>query len=296
MRQATHALQEALDRAGITSPIADTRDLTGGCIHQVMRLTLEDETNLVAKITTAGQASLFEEEASGLRALAETETVIVPRPLATVTTGDSAVLLMEAITPARATDEAWRRFGEDLADLHAAPAGSQYGSEMDNHLGTTPQPNEWCESWVEFNRKHRLGHQVSLAESRGVLRNGEAQRVRSLIDRLEELIPDRPKPARLHGDLWAGNAMPTVDGSGRHRIAVIDPAMYVGDGWADIAMMRLFGGFSASCFNAYAAKIDDHEEVETRIAVYQLYHVLNHVNLFGRGYAAQAMTIVDRLR
>jgi len=109
------------------------------------------------------------------------------------------------------------------------------------------------------------------------------------------MIPDRPKPAWLHGDLWSGNALPTTDADGSSRIAVIDPAAYIGDGWADIAMMRLFGGFPAACFHAYEQCVDDDDRIEKRIAVYQLYHVLNHLNLFGRGYAGQALAIADRL-
>jgi fructosamine-3-kinase len=289
------SLRRALKVAGLDAAITGTRDLSGGCIHQVMQVTLADGAAVVAKIARGEQASLFEEEAAGLAALAQTSTVIVPRPLSRVTEGGAAVLLMEMIPHGPSSDTGWRRLGEELAALHAADAGDRYGFDMDNHLGTTHQPNDWCESWVEFNREYRLGHQVRLAEGRGLLRGAEASRIRTVMEKLDDMIPDRPKPALLHGDLWSGNALPTVDKEGEPRVAVIDPATYIGDGWADIAMMRLFGGFSASCFEAYAANVDDHERIDTRIAVYQLYHVLNHVNIFGRGYAAQAMALAGRL-
>ena len=135
--------------------------------------------------------------------------------------------------------------------------------------------------------KHRLGHQLALARSRTLLSDEEANSVEGVIDRLAGLIPRRPRGSLLHGDLWSGNALPTRDG----RIGVIDPACSVGDGLADIAMMRLFGGFPEACFEAYSSSIDDHESVETQVAVYQIYHLLNHVNLFGRGYVGQVMEV-----
>jgi fructosamine-3-kinase len=251
----------------------------------------------VAKTNDAGRLGLFREEAAGLEALARTKTVLVPEPLV-VTAGSSvAVLLMTAMNTDRVGQEAWTRFGRELAALHGSEPhdGSGYGFETDNHLGTTLQPNRWHDDWVRFNAERRLGHQLTLATDRSLLDSPETRRVERVIDRLEHFIPRRPRPALLHGDLWSGNALAAVDGTGAERIAVIDPACSYGDGWADIAMMRLFGGFSPGCFDAYAAEVDDREGIEARIAVYQLYHVLNHVNLFGRSYVPQAMALAASL-
>ncbi|MHC4967087.1 MAG: fructosamine kinase family protein [Planctomycetota bacterium] len=290
------AIDEALREAGVDGPVTATRDLSGGCIHRVRELTLAGGTQLVAKITDADQVGLFREEAAGLEALAATRTVLVPRPLAVTAGGSASVLLMTAITHGRAGPRAWGRFGQELAALHGAdPAtGSGYGFALDNHLGTTPQPNPWHDDWVRFNTDCRLGHQLTLAARRNLLSGAEARRVERVIDRLETLIPRRPKPALLHGDLWSGNAI-AADEAGDERVAVIDPACSYGDGWADIAMMKLFGGFPSGCFDAYAAETEDRDGLETRLGVYQLYHVLNHVNLFGRGYAGQAMALVGAL-
>jgi len=285
------AIQKAVADVGLAGEVESIEPLSGGCIHNASRIRLSDGRTLVAKSAGAGAAAQFEEEATGLNALADTGKVVVPRALGVTRDDSSAVLLMEHIESAPTSDDAWRRLGEDLADLHAVDVGDRYGFEIDNHLGSTPQPNGWMDDWVEFNREHRFGHQLRLAASSGKLNDREAQAVERLVERLDTLIPRRPKPALLHGDLWSGNALPTTGG----RVAVIDPAPYIGDGWADIAMMRLFGGFAASCFDAYAARADDHDGVDQRVAVYQLYHVLNHVNIFGRGYAGQAMSILRRL-
>jgi protein-ribulosamine 3-kinase len=292
------AIERALADAGLTSSIRNVRELSGGCIHRVCEVTLEDNSRIVAKMNRADQIGLFEEEAAGLQALAETDTVLVPRALGVGAWEGTAILLMTALAqaaPGGADADAWRRFGEELAALHAADVGGRYGFHADNHLGSTCQPNTFCEDWIEFNARFRLGFQVELGRRNGLLHNDEARRLERVIDRLEEFIPTAPKPALLHGDLWSGNALPTTDEQGEARIAVIDPATYIGDGWADIAMMRLFGGFSSSCFDAYARAVDDHDRLEQRIAVYQLYHVLNHVNIFGRGYAGQAMGLAGSL-
>lgn len=293
--------------------VREVADLTGGCIHRVLRVTLDDGRAFVAKIADADTLTVFEEEAVGLHALADTRTVVTPRPLDVRAGGGQAVLLIEAVESAPASDQGWRRFGEDLAALHerSVSAGShdaggssahgsrlRYGFPHDNHLGTTPQPNAWCDDWVRFNAERRLGHQLRLATTTHALTGDEADLMQRVIDRLDLLIPRTPRPSLLHGDLWSGNALPTRDDRGNDRVAVIDPACSIGDGWADIAMMRLFGGFPDVCFDAYRGSLHDpppRDDVDMRMTVYQLYHVLNHVNIFGRTYASQATALARRL-
>lgn len=285
------AIDAALQQAGLPANITARRSLAGGCIFNVEALTLEDGRIVVAKTGSSSDATIFREEAAGLHALADTKTVAVPAPLAAVEVNGAAALVMTFLERGDADEGAWRNFGSDLAKLHAVDVGRRYGFEMDNHLGSTPQPNAWMDDWVSFNVECRFQHQARLAKQSGVLDASELKRIDVLCAALDQHLPRHPKPALLHGDLWSGNAMPTAEG----RIAVIDPAVYVGDGWADIAMMKLFGGFSPGCFAAYAEGVDDHVSVNERIAVYQLYHVLNHCNLFGRGYAGQAMALLSRL-
>jgi fructosamine-3-kinase len=289
------AIDAALAEAGVEATVVTRRPLSGGCIHDVQRLELSDGRVLVAKIAGRADRAMLEEERAGLETLAATATVHVPTPLAVAGDAAGVVLLMTEMPAGHATDEAWTAFGRELAALHAVDVGPRYGFKTDNHLGRTPQPNGWCDEWVTFNREHRLGHQVSLAESRGLFRGDEASRLRHVVDRLDEVLPATPRRSLLHGDLWSGNALASVDADGCNRIAVIDPAPSIGDGWADIAMMQLFGGFPASVYAEYGRAVDDHDGVERRIAAYQLYHVLNHLNLFGRGYATQAMSLAGRL-
>lgn len=289
------AIRAALDKAGITATVASTRNLSGGCIHEVVELTLSDDRKLVVKIGPSSCRSVFEEEFRGLESIGRTETVPVAQPLAAACAGGAAVLLMTALDSTTAEPSMWQEFGEQLAAMHQFPVGDRYGFEIDNHLGPTQQINTWSDDWVAFNADHRLGFQLALAQRNRILTVDEGATVQRVIDRLDRFIPRRPRPSLLHGDLWSGNALPARVGS-VSLIAVIDPAPYIGDGWADIAMMQLFGGFPAGCISAYRRMIGGTNDVEQRIAVYQLYHLLNHANIFGRGhYMGQVMHMVRRL-
>lgn len=285
------AIAEALRAANLSNTIRSRRNLSGGCIFNVEVLALDDGRVVVVKSGGGEAETIFREESAGLKALAATNAVLVPETLGEACVDGHAMLLLSYIAPGNADRSSWQSFGCDLARLHSCNVGDRYGFDHDNHIGATPQPNGWMDDWVEFNRAHRIGYQTRLAAGRGLLSKSQTNRLDGLCDQLEKYIPHRPKPAQLHGDLWSGNALPAENG----RVAVIDPAVYVGDGWADIAMMQLFGGFPAECINAYRELNDDQENLAERIAVYQLYHVLNHVNLFGGGYVSHAMGLLDRL-
>ncbi|MEM7260755.1 MAG: fructosamine kinase family protein [Planctomycetota bacterium] len=288
------AISGALAAAGFDSGVRDSSPLSGGCIHAVHRVDLNDGTSLVAKVAGASQRSLLEEEALGLESLAATGTVAVPTSFGVFAASDQVVFLLEYLEPARADDTAWRAFGRALAALHQTAVGERYGFAMDNHIGATPQRNRECDDWVEFMARQRLGPQIEWAVGRGQLTAEEARAVERVIDGLDGWLDRRVFPSLLHGDLWSGNAMGTaVDGG--TTVAVIDPAPSIGDGWADHGMMRLFGGFAPGAFDAYAEMIEPPDDLERRIALYQLYHVLNHVNLFGRGYAGQAVSLAREI-
>jgi fructosamine-3-kinase len=279
----------------VGSPLRDLVDLSGGCIHTVQRATGADGAQVVIKSNTAEALAFFEEEALGLTQLAATETVCVPTPIGCAGDDECAVLVMPYLPPGAADAEVWSRFAEALAGLHLAEAGERYGFVGDNHLGPTPQPNAWTDGWVEFNAVHRLGHQGKLNRDAGRLGAGEVRELERLLDKLDTLIPDTPRPSLLHGDLWSGNALPTTAESGQATIALIDPACSIGDALADIAMMQLFGGFPESVFAIHASLIPESgTQRRERLDIYQLYHLLNHLLLFGSGYQTQVMATIRR--
>lgn len=253
---------------------ATLQPLSGGCVSEVCSVRTESGREVVAKF---GASAVLEEEAHGLRALAETTTVRVPEVLGVHADGRSGVLLLEKLASGGRAD--WAGFGGALAALHATEVGDRYGFDRDNHLGPTPQPNGWMDDWRSFNRERRHGPLVDALRERGALAGADLSHVQRAIDAFDDVLPEHPKPALLHGDLWSGNALALEDGG----VAVIDPAPSIGDPLADIAMMQLFGGFPEPCFRAYFQASAEGRE-ERRLAAYRLYHMLNHLLIFGGGY------------
>ncbi len=232
----------------------------------------------------------LEAEADGLARLAATGAIRVPRVHGIGATDIDAFLELEwfDLRPADAASDA--RMGRALAELHAL-TGPAFGLERDNAIGATPQRNATSGDWPAFWRVHRLGFQLDLAA-----RNGWAGRLQDRGRRLLEALPTffggyDPRPSLLHGDLWGGNRAMLADGTP----VVYDPAVYYGDREADIAMTRLFGGFGPRFYAAYEEVWPPDDGAGTRRDLYNLYHVLNHLNLFGGGYRAQAELMIDRL-
>ncbi len=280
-----------------------TLDASLGSVHSnhgdgrqsVVQFSTYDGNRYIAKLVSETDTSRLESEADGLKSLRSLGHLLVPTSFPVVRVQGYAVLIMAYLESARAaSDSDWSRFGVELAQHHLDSRWDRYGWDADNYIGATPQQNTWCDDWVEFNAVHRLGYQLKRAQDAGAISRAEGSRVSSIIDRLDRYIPHRPHPALLHGDLWSGNVLATMI-QDQTRIGVIDPAVSVGDGWADIAMLRLFGSVPRSVEDAYAEYITDMEQVPERIRVYQLYHMLNHVNLFGSSYVGSVMRIVSSL-
>jgi fructosamine-3-kinase len=182
----------------------------------------------------------------------------------------------------------WIAFGHQMAALHNH-THQKFGFETDNYIGSTPQPNPWTEDGYQFYAEHRFVFQAELSAKRGLLNAGEVEQVRALAQRLPELVPAQPA-SLLHGDLWGGNAMADRDG----RPAIIDPAVYYGWAEADLAMTALFGGFTGEFYSAYNQVRPLADGWRDRFSLYNLYHLLNHLNLFGRGYYGQVIQTVRR--
>jgi protein-ribulosamine 3-kinase len=234
--------------------------------------------------------SMYAAEAAGLEELRRADALRVPRVLGVGATSAYAWLALEWIRFGTHSAAAQAALGEQLAIQHRYTAAA-FGWRLDNTIGRTPQLNGWVEEWLTFYRERRLRYQLDLAARNGCGRS-LLQRGEALLERLGDLFADyHPAPSLLHGDLWGGNW--ACDDLGRP--VIFDPAVYYGDREADLAMTRLFGGFGAEFYAAYEANWGLHYGARVRTGLYNLYHVLNHGNLFGAGYFAQAGAMVERL-
>ena len=246
--------------------------------------------HLFVKLAPAPALGRLACEAAALATLGATEQVRVPAVFghgATTTTAWLALEWLDLRAPDAAAEAA---LGEALALLHGSHA-PRFGFAHDNYIGGSPQPNGWLEDGVAFLAKRRLEPQLALAKANGYGGILE-ERGRRLIESVPAFFTDyRPVPSLLHGDLWAGNRGMVADGAP----VVFDPAAYYGDREAEIAMTRLFGGFGAPFYAAYQAGLPLDADAATRQGLHSLYHVLNHLNLFGRNYLAQARSLIDRL-
>ena len=267
--------------------VAGLEQQAGGCINRAARVDGRDGRRFFVKLNHAVRRPMFEAEAAGLRALAEAGAVRVPEPICVGNAHGESFLVLEYLELERA--DAPAELGQQLATLHRTLA-PRYGWERDNTIGATPQRNDWCDDWLEFFRKHRLEYQLELAAATGGTRL--QQLGGQVLVRMAGLFTDyRPAPSLLHGDLWAGNPAATMDG----EAVLFDPAVYFGDREADLAMTELFGGFSARFYQCYREAWPVDPGYTVRRTLYNLYHVLNHFNLFGGAYAAQAERMMQQL-
>jgi protein-ribulosamine 3-kinase len=229
----------------------------------------------------------FAAEADGLAALAAAGTR-APAVLCRGESGGEAFLVLEYLDLRPSGDYA--ALGRALALLHSA-RGELFGWQRDNYIGTTPQLNRRTLRWADFWRDARLGPQLELARRKGLGASLLAKAER-LIDALPRLLSDHaPSACLLHGDLWSGNTGFLEDGAP----VLFDPAVYWGDREADVAMTELFGGFPQAFYSTYSAIAPLDSGYARRRPLYNLYHVLNHANLFGGGYASQAERMIDGL-
>jgi fructosamine-3-kinase len=278
------------------------RPVGGGCIHRAWELRLADGRRLFAKTNGAALLPVLEAEADGLAALHQAaDGLRIPQPLALGQAAGEAVLVLEwlELEPGQAggagaggsRDEAWWQLGAQLARLHRTSLnqpGQGFGWGRDNFIGSGPQPNGWMPHWADFFQQRRLAPQLRRAAASGQRLAG----AETLLERLPAwLDPHRPDPCLVHGDLWSGNAALLQGGGG----AVFDPAVYRGDREVDLAMAQLFGGFPPSFFAGYGATWPLPPGHRQRVELYNLYHLLNHANLFGGGYWRQAAASISQL-
>jgi protein-ribulosamine 3-kinase len=268
----------ALEQSGKNADALDLHLVSGGCIHQSFRVEANGG-RFFLKLNQPEVADAFTAEADGLQAL-RAAGARAPEPLGHGHTGDHAFLLLEYLDLGD-PNNAMRALGAALATMHSH-AGEAYGWHRNNYIGTTAQINTPQREWIGFWGECRLRPQSELAG-----RNGY-EHIASLCEKLIDALPTllaghEPVPSLLHGDLWSGNAGTLDDGTP----VLFDPAAYYGDAETDLAMTELFGGFSADFYAGYRSARPIHTGYERRKPLYQLYHLLNHLNLFGAGYMRQ---------
>jgi len=279
------------ERTGRVTAITGAEAVGGGCISPTARIRTDGGDPFFLKWNPGELPdSLLPAEARGLRALAAANAVRVPEVVGVSESGPGAWLLLEWLEPGTASPGGWERLGRSLAALHRSGA-PRFGADRQNFIGSLPQDNRPLSDWSEFWRERRLEPQLRRAEDRALLGAEDRRRFDALHGRLHDLLApaEEDGPSLLHGDLWSGNVL-TLPGDAS---AVIDPAVYHGHREVDLAMAELFGGFGSGFRAAYEASWPLAPGYPTRRAVYQLYYLLVHVNLFGGGYVGRTRSALS---
>lgn len=265
----------------------------GGDINDAMCLSLDNGKRVFVKSNTVEHRGFFDAEELGLDAIASTKTVRTPTLLAKgcdIKLGRS-FLMMEMIDRVSLAPDAWEVFGHQLAEMHMSDAsayvnGKRFGFVSDNYIGASKQINSPKDTWIDFFRQCRLEPQFEMAKR---YFTGELpSKILKFLDRLDDILTEPEHPSLLHGDMWSGNIMPGPD----KKMMLIDPAVYVGHPEADLAMTELFGRLPDKFYRAYRETAGIDEGYERRRDIYNLYHLLNHLNLFGSSYLHAVIEII----
>jgi len=269
--------------------IRECRPVSGGDISSAFKIVSANGMTCFLKVNAKPFAEeMFIAEKKGLEAIRQTNTIAVPRVLLTGKIEDKSFLLMEYIESKHPSDSDFRRLGTNLAQLHLSSTDT-FGFDTDNFIGSLPQSNRKHDNWAEFYWEERIYPQLKKALTQHLIDKNEIPSDDRAVP-LFEAILGAPKPALVHGDLWGGNYLISLD----ERPVLIDPAVYYGHSMADIAMTRLFGGFSPAFYDAYHEIIPKSEHYNTQVELYQLYYLLVHLNLFGSGYYSSVSSILRR--
>lgn len=261
----------------------------GGDISQATQVQLVDGRQILVKWQSGSLSGLFTAERHGLERLRSASALRVPDVLAQLeaTKDHPAFIAMEWLGRGPRNPEVAAALGHGLADMHRVTADT-FGLDHDNFIGANPQPNRQTADWITFFREQRLGYQMDLARQNGYLSSQRASRLEKLLARLDDWLPASPPASLLHGDLWGGNWLVTAVG----EPALIDPAVYYGHREADLAFTELFGGFPQAFYEAYNEAWPLDPEYKERKDLYNLYHLLNHLNLFGEGYGSSVDSVL----
>lgn len=267
--------------------IENTRSVGGGCINQSYQISGNGNSYFV-KINRATQLEMFIAEAVGLQQMYDTQTITVPKPICWGTVNDSCFLVLQWLDLGSGNGKAWELMGSQLAAMHQKGTSDRFGWERNNTIGSTPQINTWSDNWADFFAEHRIGYQLKLAKRKG----GSFPDTNEVVAAVREKLADRkPEASLVHGDLWSGNAAITSDG----KPVILDPATYYGDREVDLGMTEVFGGFPAAFYRGYNQTWQLDSGYQQRKTIYNLYHILNHFNIFGGGYGSQAQRMIRQI-
>lgn len=264
--------------------VTNTEAVSGGCINAAFRLTLADGQTLFLKTNPQAPSDMFAAEAAGLSALAERKALRIPDVLHV----SRRFILMEDLGAGSNKPDYWQTLGAGLAHLHRQRV-MVFGFSGDNYCGATPQENTPSNDGYQFFAQRRLLALASRCLGQGLLQPELMTQLNRIAERLPQWIPEMPA-VLMHGDLWSGNVHCCGDGAP----ALVDPAAYWGWAEAELAMTRLFGRFPADFYDSYRANSDLAKDWEQRIPLYNLYHLLNHLLLFGERYLAPVAEIAER--
>jgi protein-ribulosamine 3-kinase len=264
--------------------IVRTEALGGGCIHQSQIIQTASGKRYFLKQNQSVPPDMFQKEAQGLEVLRNPNGPVLPEVFLV---GES-FLLLEDLQPASPCIDFWRIYGRQMAAVHLV-VNDKFGFQTDNYIGSNPQRNSWNDDGFDFFRKCRIIPQLIMSEQGSLLKPEDVRKIEELLDKLPDLLPEQPA-SLLHGDLWSGNLIT----DSRGRPALIDPAVYYGWGEADLAMADLFGSYPEEFYQSYQEIRPLNKGYESRFPLYNLYHLLNHLNLFGRSYLPQIRAILAR--
>lgn len=292
----TSLAQALVSLYGNSVAITETDRLSGGDINKAYGLTLNTGAHIFMKANSKANADFFTAEAAGLSAIEATGVIKTPEILCTGTDDGEDVgysfLLLKFIKSAKPRTDYWETFARDLAALHKADTkifeiSGKFGFFQNNFIGARAQNNTPSDSWISFFRDNRLAPQFKDADS--YFTAEDRTKITKLLDHLEDFLIEPNQPSLLHGDLWSGNVMCGPEG----KAMLIDPAAYIGHAEADLAMTELFGGFPEKFYDAYREANPLEPGYENRRDLYNLYQLLNHLNLFGPTYLGPVLSIVD---
>ncbi|MGA8164509.1 MAG: fructosamine kinase family protein [Waddliaceae bacterium] len=290
MESLLHIIHETLRERFNCKNIHCLTSASGGVLNQCLSFAT-DKGKFFVKANKENPVAMFAAEAAGLRSIIKTGTLKVPTPYFYGQKQGCSFLILEHLELLPHTAESQRQLGKQLAEMHLKKEATQFGYPIDNTIGTTPQINGWKENWVEFFITNRLDYQLRLAETRyhdkEIRKSGE-----KFLKKFSDFFTDLTIfPSLLHGDLWNGNTAANGEGNP----VVYDPAVYYGHHEADLGILLMFGGFTSDFHQAYHENIPKQPGFEERQLGYQLYHYLNHYNLFGDSYRPTCLSIIKKV-